>query len=119
MHLIIGGKAQGKLTFAKKRFNLQNEDITTTLQEGKKAIYNLQDIIANLIKADKDAMAEVLAFAEKNDVIFICDEVGSGIVPMEAFERKYRDTVGKICCELAQKSNGVSRVFCGIGKDIK
>ncbi len=119
MHLIIGGKAQGKLKYAKERFNLQDDDVSCDLQAGKKIICDLQDIIADLVKSKHDAKVVILKFAEKNDVIFICDEVGSGLVPMGAFEREYRDAVGKTCCALAEKACGVTRVFCGIGKDIK
>lgn len=53
------------------------------------------------------------------DMIFICDEVGNGIVPMEPFERKYREAVGKTQIALADIADGVWRVFCGIAQQIK
>ncbi len=119
MILIIGAKAQGKLTFAKNSFNLSDNDITDKLETGKKAIYNLQKIVYDLLAVEKDAFKIVTEFANENDVIFICDEVGSGVVPIEKTDRFYRDEVGKICCHLAKKSEKVFRVFCGIGSVIK
>lgn len=49
----------------------------------------------------------------------ICDEVGSGIVPIDAFERKYREMVGRVCCVLAQKAKSVERIHCGLGLRLK
>ena len=36
------------------------------------------------------------SFAEKNkDTIVIADEIGNGIVPLDAFEREYREQTGR------------------------
>ena len=56
---------------------------------------------------------------ENPDVIIVCREVGCGIVPMDAFEREYRETVGRVCTELAAMSEEVHRVLCGVGTVIK
>ena len=52
-------------------------------------------------------------------MIIVCREVGCGIVPMDAFEREYRETVGRVCTELAAMSEEVHRVLCGVGTVIK
>ena len=49
----------------------------------------------------------------------VCDEVGSGVVPMEKTDRLWRERVGRTCCDLAEKADTVVRVFCGIGQVIK
>lgn len=57
---------------------------------------------------------------ERNpDLIFICDEVGNGIVPVEKKERDYRECVGRVLCVLAEKAERVERVHCGISQKIK
>ncbi|MDD6628482.1 MAG: bifunctional adenosylcobinamide kinase/adenosylcobinamide-phosphate guanylyltransferase [Lachnospiraceae bacterium] len=57
---------------------------------------------------------------ERNpDLIFICDEVGNGIVPVEKEERDYRECVGRVLCVLAEKAERVERVHCGISQKIK
>ena len=57
---------------------------------------------------------------EKNpNVVLVSEEVGYGIVPADAFERRYRETVGRICTELAAGSSKVTRVVCGIGMVLK
>lgn len=53
------------------------------------------------------------------DIIFICDEVGNGIVPIEKSERDYRECVGRVLCVLAKEADRVERVHCGIGQVIK
>lgn len=53
------------------------------------------------------------------DLIFICDEVGNGIVPMEKAERNYRECVGRALCALAGEADRVERVCCGIPQLIK
>ncbi len=119
MQLIIGGKAQGKLDYAKKLYNLSDNDVAQNLVEGKKIIYNLQDIVGELLSENKDAYKIITEFAMKNDCIFICNEVGSGLVPTQKTERYFRDTVGDVCLFLAKESSQVHRVFCGIGSIIK
>ena len=51
--------------------------------------------------------------------IIVCDELGCGVVPMDAFERAWRERTGRIGCELAKQAEAVYRVTCGIGTRIK
>ena len=53
------------------------------------------------------------------DRILVTDEIGYGIVPIDPFEREYREETGRICCLLAEKSEEVWRVCCGIGTRLK
>ena len=47
------------------------------------------------------------------ELILICDEVGCGLVPVDAFEREYREAVGRICTVFARRADRVDRVVCG------
>ena len=59
-------------------------------------------------------------YLEKHpDTVIICDEVGNGIVPLDSFEREYRERLGRLLCEIAAKAERVERVVCGIGQRIK
>lgn len=60
-----------------------------------------------------------LLMEENPNVIIVTNELGYGIVPMERFDREYREKCGRICCELAKEANEVHRVVCGIGEVIK
>ena len=58
-------------------------------------------------------------FAQNPDIWIVCDEVGMGIVPIDVFERQYREAVGRCLCELAREADQVIRIICGIGVNIK
>ena len=46
-------------------------------------------------------------------------EIGNGIIPLEPFEREYRERTGRILVELASRAEEVERVICGMGQKIK
>ena len=57
---------------------------------------------------------------KNKDTIVIADEIGNGIVPLDAFEREYREQTGRAEILLAKKkADEVVRVICGIGQKIK
>ena len=61
-----------------------------------------------------------MAFLQKEpDCILISDEIGNGIVPIDAFERQYREKTGRILVETAKKADKVVRVICGVGQILK
>ena len=63
-------------------------------------------------------MAEFL-LGTCRDRILVTEEIGSGIIPLDPLERRYRETAGRVCCRLAQDADQVWRVCCGIGRRIK
>ena len=83
-------------------------------------VLDFQEYIKKELKADKDLTRLAEELWEKNpDIILVSQEVGYGVVPMDAFDRKYREAVGRVCTDLASKSKKVIRVVCGIGTVIK
>jgi adenosyl cobinamide kinase/adenosyl cobinamide phosphate guanylyltransferase len=63
--------------------------------------------------------AEALLENDSDKLIIICDEVGAGIVPMDEFEREYRENVGRIACFFADKAERAVRMVCGIAINLK
>ncbi|MBR1437779.1 MAG: bifunctional adenosylcobinamide kinase/adenosylcobinamide-phosphate guanylyltransferase [Synergistaceae bacterium] len=47
------------------------------------------------------------------------DEIGGGVVPLEALERKWRDETGRLYQFLADKAEIVDRVFAGLPMRLK
>ena len=139
MNFIIGGKAQGKLDYALNTFNLNKEDIFNCekledekeinfeMLKSKKAIYKFHILIKVLLKYNTPENTKNLIkefdnktiYEEERDYIIIADEIGYGVVPIDNFERMYREVEGRICCEVAKNSEKVYRVICGIGTIIK
>lgn len=65
-----------------------------------------------------EKMVETI-YTANPDRILVTDEIGYGIVPIDPFEREYREETGRICCLLAEKSEEVWRVCCGLGTRLK
>jgi adenosyl cobinamide kinase/adenosyl cobinamide phosphate guanylyltransferase len=57
--------------------------------------------------------------ADNPDAIVICNDISSGVVPVDAVMRKWREAVGRTLAALSQKSDEVIRLFCGIPARIK
>ena len=53
------------------------------------------------------------------DAVIVANEVGAGVVPVDAGERAYREAVGRALCVIAQAAESVTRAVCGIGVRVK
>lgn len=127
MKLIIGGCAQGKLDYARKRYGgkayrvwdggiPQNSDIT----EETVIVNHLHLWVRERMEAGGDPKREIRSLLDRHPgCVIICDEIGNGIVPVEAFERAYREQTGTVLRMLAKEAEEVVRVICGIGQRIK
>ena len=56
---------------------------------------------------------------QEKDVVFVLNDVGSGIIPDNKLARQYIDISGKISQVVAQGCNEVFHVIAGIGTKIK
>ena len=125
MKLYIGGCAQGKLNYVIAKNNIDKGNIVNAercdFNELIKArcIYRLNEWIKKVL--DERMVTELAdrLISENQNVIVICDEVGYGVVPIEKKERVYRELVGRCLIKLADASDEVERVVCGIGIKIK
>lgn len=114
MVLVIGGLASGKRAYVRSEYSFSFEDMADSVLDDKPVLYNLQDLVAR----DPDAADALLPqFLQKT--IVICNEIGCGIVPASYADRHYRETVGRICVELARRADKVVRVCSGIPVVIK
>lgn len=132
MKLVIGGYAQGKLNYLLKGDRLSEYEILDGMlpeegqmrqlrSENKTVVINhFHQWVKTAISQGTDPEEEIMRFAEKMpDSIIISDEVGNGIVPLDPFEREYRERTGRLLVRLAEISDEVVRVICGIGQRIK
>ena len=124
MELIIGGSFQGKRDFALRKFpdRVFADAGTADLETLSKAegILYFEKAVRRLMEAGEDPMrfTEEL-IADSPDAVIVSTEIGYGIVPLDAFEREYREAVGRACTRLASFSSCVTRVVCGMGMEIK
>lgn len=132
MQLIIGGYAQGKLAYALKQVNgdsyrvfdgklPEREQFKEIAAQGTIMIldhFHLW-IREQILHGEKPEEKLTELMKSKQRLIVISDEIGNGIVPVDAFEREYRERTGRILVELASQADEVVRVICGIGQKIK
>ena len=127
MRLIIGGYAQGKLNYALQKYHVDSRNVFDGSIPDRAEVINDTVIIDHLNTYIRQSMTdgkspetEIFDFIDKYpDCVIISDEVGNGIVPIDAFERDYREITGRIQIELAKMAEEVERVICGIGQKIK
>ena len=134
LELVIGGRAQGKSAYVKKKYPhagcLDEKDLT---EGGRLPIEDqTQEIIlwdhfhlcvriwqqAGMTMDEMQDRIEEICRACRRLVI-ISDEVGNGVVPLQKEDRVYRDLVGNLLIEIASKAERVDRIICQIPQQIK
>ena len=124
MRMIIGGAFQGKMGYAQKEYpGIRWVDGAACSEEELlqcEGVYHFH----LYIRKSMEKYEEMRLFAdriirENPQIVIITDEIGYGLVPIDAFERRYREETGRICTRLAAFSERVDRVVCGIGLPIK
>lgn len=126
MKLIIGGAFQGKKEYAKQQFQIKEEDMRDGAEVSFEEIfhcrclYHVHEWVKKGLQEGWDFQNLEEKIMDKNPgIILVTNELGYGVVPMDAFDRNYREATGRICTRLAAKSSQVIRVVCGIGTVIK
>lgn len=111
MILVIGGFAAGKKDYVMRELGFVAQDFSKDPTDGAAVLYELQSLG---LAPD----AETLALLCRKQVI-ICDEVGCGLVPMDAAQRQVREDTGRLCIALAAHAQTVVRVVCGVANVIR
>ena len=131
MILIIGGFAQGKLHYVKQSYARCEDGRKVAVLDGtlelpaetgalQVIVNHLHRYIREQLQQGTDPEVMIDNFCKEDPAcILICDEIGNGIVRMEAEERTYRERTGRILEQLAAQADEVVRVVCGIGQKIK
>lgn len=126
MYLITGGAYQGKTDYTVSTFRIDERNIadgkTVIIEEINKflCIKNFHILVKRMINAGKtsEKMKIIVDSLDENTII-ITDEIGNGIVPINRFERNWREQTGRLCCYIASISRKVIRLSGGIPVIIK
>lgn len=149
MVFVTGGAYQGKYTYIKANFNIDDSTILNCselggnlelsdienflIEKGMKSscILNVHELIKCIVTnqnlaciTDRDigkCMTDVFErlLIQRPDILITMDEVGCGIVPIGKTDRVYREAVGFVGCFLAARADSVVRVISGIGQILK
>ena len=90
MILVVGGLASGKRAYALSLGYAETE-LTTGVSDNLPVLENAQDLVRDPV-VDVTSLADEIASSKQ---VVLCREVGSGIVPLDAGDRAWRERVGK------------------------
>ena len=121
MKFIIGGAFQGKTHYAEEKYGIAPEDWADGQDCSRNEIYHSRGVMhfhqfvgRSLQNGDTlDNFVDEL-MARNPDIIIVANELGYGIVPADSFDRRYRETDGRICTEIASRADEVIRIVCVI-----
>lgn len=126
MKLVIGGSFQGKKSYALETFNIEEAVLADGAACERDAVFtagmlfHFQDYVRRFLAEEEFLQALPKELLRRNpEIILVTNELGYGVVPVDAFDRKYREAHGRLCCALAKEAEQVHRVVCGIGTVIK
>ncbi|HIV34532.1 MAG TPA: bifunctional adenosylcobinamide kinase/adenosylcobinamide-phosphate guanylyltransferase [Candidatus Blautia intestinigallinarum] len=124
MELIVGGAFQGQLDYAKRLFPMVKwtDGAVCSKEElcSCEGVFGFQEYIRRTMREGRDVMGLTDLLIRKNpDILIVSEEVGYGVVPVDPFDRSYREAVGRVCTGLAAYAKRVHRVICGVGTVIK
>lgn len=108
MVLVIGGAASGKHAYVES-LGYSRADMSPDPAADRPVLTDLQDLVAVEGERCLELLDEFLA-----KEVVICNEVGSGVVPLDPWENDLRVLTGKLCLLLARKASKVIRLVCGI-----
>ncbi|NLA95631.1 MAG: adenosylcobinamide kinase [Clostridiaceae bacterium] len=108
MILIIGGLASGKRDYV-RQLGYEDNLIADGILDDRPVLYNLQD----LLFSDPESGPELYQALLEKEVV-VCQEVGSGVIPVTAHDRAAREAVGRLCNHLAREADLVVRMVCGL-----
>ena len=120
--LLIGGRGQGKRDLATRLFRLRDEDFLDGAACDPAALPNaaalnkLQLLTRRMLEQGQSP-AELLPVLIGK--VVICDELGCGIVPVDRADEDWRESTGRLCCDLAAQAELVIRVTAGLPQVLK
>ena len=83
-------------------------------------IENYEELVKQQLKQGENPIEKAEELCRINiKAVIIMREMGSGLIPMEAFERELREQCGRVSCVLAKEAQQVYRIQCGIGQILK
>lgn len=125
MRVVIGGAHNGKREHVKKMLSgapHQWVDCSGGLEipSGTTVIIDrIEHWIVRTELPEAEAVELILKVIEGKDVIFILTDIGRGIVPMDADQRKLRDACGRLYQRLMAQADEVTRVWYGLAQTLK
>ncbi len=123
MTLYTGGAYQGKLrlirnTYPPEQIALCHKE-NPALDTSRPVISGLHLWVWACLSCGGDPETEIrLLLPALSDKIILCDQIGSGIVPLGEKERRWREAVGRVLQLLSREAYRVMQVLAGIPRTL-
>ncbi|MCM3636442.1 bifunctional adenosylcobinamide kinase/adenosylcobinamide-phosphate guanylyltransferase [Sporosarcina luteola] len=126
MHVFIGGAYNGKRDYVIGLLtDVPHHWVDCSAGEleipsgSKVVIDRIEHWLAQTQLPEADAVELILNEIEGKDVIFILTDIGRGIVPMDAEQRKLRDACGRLYQRFIAEADEVTRIWYGLAQTLK
>ena len=120
IRLYIGGAGHGQEIVAEKETGVKPELVNAEEALSALGIDKFHLLTRQVLSEGGNAQDFAKEILAKNpDAVICCDEIGSGLHPIEREDLIWREETGRALCILAAQAESVTRVFCGVPQRIK
>ena len=134
MHVYIGGAHNGKRDYVRKWLTEQGKTNVHWIEGNclgdshhsqfrtiqTIVIAGVEKWLAETDLSEEEAIDYVMnCIAKDRQTVFILTDIGRGIVPMDAGQRKLRDACGRLYQRLMAEADEVTRIWYGMAKTLK
>ena len=119
LKLVTGGAFQGKYAWASAEYpGLSWTDGGVCSLDEIHTFQGMNRFHLFIRRWEKEELTDLI-LERQGEIVLVWDEIGCGLVPVDASDREYREAVGRICTELAAEAVRADRVVCGIARRLK
>ena len=124
MHLILGGRYMGKRDYAMNLYGSFEAvcELSHNDPGGIKAglVVGIHEGVRSLMTRNIDPLEFFSSMiGTLRHCVITGDEISGGVIPVDAFSRKWRDETGRLYQYLAREAEIVDRVFAGLALRLK
>jgi len=121
MTIYLGGAGHGQAALCEKETGITPAVCTPDSALHAPAVADFHLLLRSVLADGGDAQDYARRMlAENSDAILVCDEIGGGIVPLDPFERRWREETGRALGLLAAApGTRLVRVWYGLPEVLK
>lgn len=132
MQIIIGGAYNGKRKYVERLVEGQqitwNHGLLPTKFEQQQTVVisGLEQVFTDSLMLEDELVQAEYVFnqilqyqAQSQSFYIILEDIGRGIVPIDAAQRKLRDVLGRLYQLLMEEADTVTRIWYGIPQQLK
>lgn len=126
---IVGGAFEGKEEYARRNYPEAvlypswHQKVHEELKDGLDPLREIKAFFENYdrenSRKEDDCRENGQREEDRRDLVLISDEIGYGIIPMDADERRWREYNGRVNCYIAARADRVIRIVAGIPQRLK